>query len=177
MGVRTCLTWKPLSVLTLMGRPKQGRLGALSLPPSTPKVSGTTVALSSAELQSGVWNTPQPPPRPLHPGAAVSHHSPPPTPPAPLPQPPLPYSTNPHRSHTPIRPSLSPPSVQSGQALLRLTSLVGAEQRPTRHRDNETGVQWPRKGTPLCLCESEQEECMWASVHMCYCTGWRRCIS
>lgn len=37
VGVRTCLTWKPLSVLTLMGRPKQRRLGALSLPPSTPR--------------------------------------------------------------------------------------------------------------------------------------------
>lgn len=177
MGVRTCLTWKPLSVLTLMGRPKQGRLGALSLPPSTPQVSGTTVALSSAELQSGVWNTPQPPPSP-DPSILVQLFliiPPPPHPP--LPQPPLPYSTNPHRSHAPIRPSPSPPSVQSGQALLRLTSLAGAEQRPTRHRDNETGVQWPRKGTPLCLCESEQEECTWASVHMCYCTAWRRCIS
>lgn len=82
VGVRTCLTWKPLSVLTLMGRPKQGRVRALSLPPAPP-VSGTTVALSSAELQSGVWNTLQPPrhpcPDPSNPGAAVSHQVAPPT--------------------------------------------------------------------------------------------------
>lgn len=82
VGVRTCLTWKPLSVLTLMGRLKQGRVRALSLPPAPP-VSGTAVALSSAELQSGVWNTLQPPrhpcPDPSNPGAAVSHQVAPPT--------------------------------------------------------------------------------------------------
>lgn len=32
VGVRPCLTWKPLSVLTLMGRPKQGRVRALASP-------------------------------------------------------------------------------------------------------------------------------------------------
>lgn len=167
-GVRTCLTWKPLSVLTLMGRLKQGRVRALSLPPAPPV---STVALSSAELQSGVWNTLQPPP---------------PTPPPPLSRPlqswcscfsssrsPNHLSLTPQTTAatTPIHPSPSPPTVQSGQALLHLTSLAGVEQRPTRHQDNETGVQWPRKGTPVCLCESEHGKCTWACAHVCTCVS------
>lgn len=114
VGVRTCLTWKPLSVLNLMGRPKQGRLGALSLPPSTPQVSGTTVALSSAELQSGVWNTPQPPPSP-DPSILVQLF-------LIIPPPPTPRCPN-HLSLTPQTPTApTPPSARP--LLLQACSLA-----------------------------------------------------
>lgn len=129
-GVRACLTWKPLSVLTLMGRMKRGRVKALSLPPGlqhSPGLEHSRIAKWGLDLHPPAT---KPLSRPLHPGAAVSHQVPPP----------LLFLAPQTTSTTPSHPSPSPPTVQSGPALLHLTSLAGAEQRPTRHQDNETGV-------------------------------------
>lgn len=68
----------------------------------------------------------------------------------------------------------SPPTMQSGPALLHLTSLAGAEQRPTRHWDNETGV-WCGCVT-ACVCRWGRK-CKRVRVYICYCTAPRRCIS
>lgn len=140
VGVRACLTWKPLSVLTLMGRMKRGCVKALSLPPAPPGLQHSPGLEHSRIAKWGPLHPPlqNPPSRPLHPGAAVSHQVPPNPPSLPLSL--APQTTTTTTATTPSHPSPSPPTVQSGPALLHLTSLAGAEQRPTRHQDNETGV-------------------------------------
>lgn len=131
--------------------------------PSTPRSPAQPWPWAQQNCKVGSGSPPPPPPqsRPLHPGAAVSHQVAPPNH--------LSLTPQTTTATTPTHPSPSPPTVQSGQALLHLTSLAGVEQRPTRHQDNETGVQWPRKGTPVCLCESEHGKRMWVCVHVCTC--------
>lgn len=82
VGVTACLTWKPLSVLTLMGRMKQGCVKALSLPPAPPGIQLSPGLERSRIAKWGLdpppLSAPKPLTRPLHPGAAVSHQVPPP---------------------------------------------------------------------------------------------------
>lgn len=127
-GVRACLTWKPLSVLTLTGRMKRGRVKALSLPPAPPGLQHSP-GLEHSRIAKWGLEPPTPIQTPPTWGSCFSS-----SPPSLAPQ------TN-STTTTPSHPSPSPPTVQSGPALLHLTSLAGAEQRPTRHQDNETGVQ------------------------------------
>lgn len=165
-GVRACLTWKPLSVLTLMGRLKRGRVKALSLPPAPPGLQHSPGLEHSRIAKWGLDPPPHIPPKtpiqtPPSWGSCFSSSLPPPSHTLSL----APQTTT---TTTPSHPSPSPPTVQSGPALLHLTSLAGAEQRPTRHQDNETGVQWLCEGMCVCLCESAR-----ASKKMCV----RQCVS
>lgn len=132
LGVRACLTWKPLTVPTLMGRMKWGCVKALTLPPALPSLQAQPwpcYAQGQGCAAPPQLPHPKSPSRPLHPGAAVSHQVPPPT---------SKISSTTTSTTTPNHPSPSPPTMQSGPALLHLTSLAGAEQRPTRHWDNES---------------------------------------
>lgn len=134
LGVRACLTWKPLTVPTLMGRMKWGCVKALTLPPALPSLQAQpwpcyAQGQGCAAPPNSLTQNPHPDPSIL--GQLFLIKSPLPLTKSPAP-PPLPPP--------PTHPSPSPPTVQSGPALLHLTSLAGAEQRPTRHWDNETGV-------------------------------------
>lgn len=127
--VRACLTWKPLSVPTLMGRMKQAHVKALSLPPAPPGLQHNP-GLEHSRIAKWGLPSPLPPSIQTPPSWGSCFSSSPPF---------LPPQTSTNTT-TPSHASPSPPTVQSGPALLHLTSLAGAEQRPTRHRDNETGV-------------------------------------
>lgn len=114
--VKACLTWKPLSVPTLMGRMKWGRV-KVRPPPFSPhphhtQASGTALALSTARPKS--------PSRPLHHEAAVSHQDP--HPPTQLPKPPAlpppvirpPFSSN--HAVWPSSPAFNLPSRSGAEA-------------------------------------------------------------
>lgn len=121
VGVRTCLTWKPLSVLTLMGRLKQGRVRALSLPPAPPGLRHNR-GLELSRIAKWGLEHPSTPPSP-DPSILVQLFlikS--------LPQPPLPYSTNQHRSHPhPSVPFSSNRAVWPSSPVFNLPSRSGAE--------------------------------------------------
>lgn len=122
VGVRTCLTWKPLSVLTLMGRPKQGQSALTS--PSTPGLRHNRGLELSRIAKWGLEHPSTPPATPVQ------------TPPIlvqlflikSLPQPPLPYSTNHRRYHPhPSVPFSSNRAVWPSSPAFNLPSRSGAE--------------------------------------------------
>lgn len=118
VGVRTCLTWKPLSALTLMGRAKQGRVRALSLPPGLRHNRGLEL---SRIAKWGLEHPSTPPsPDPSVPVQLFLIKS--------LPQPPLPYSANHQCAHPhPCVPFSSNRAVWPSSPAFNLPSRSGAE--------------------------------------------------
>lgn len=128
VGVRACLTWKPLSVLTLMGRMKRGRVKALSLPPAPPGLRHSP-GLEHSRIAKWGLDTPPPPnpyPDPSILGQLFLIKPPTPTPPACLlslslpkpphyhPQPSVPFSSN--RAVWPSSPAFNLPSRSGAEA-------------------------------------------------------------